>query len=153
MPDLGPTIVGCSDFAEEAFDARVYLRWKRTSSCDSEQYSASLALCKSKVPPLDGLTVPRGELTGLCLQSRLVLVVAIALQRLDVKPVSAILLCDSQCSINAVDTRRKLKPYFQHRVSEIKENMAQIRKYCPTEEILYVESKLNPSDLSTRADC
>ena len=153
VPDLGPTIVGFSDFAEEAFDARVYLRWQRTSSSDVEHYSASLALCTARVPPLDGLTVPRGELTGLCLQSRLVLVVAAALQKLDVKPVSAVLLCDSQCSINAVDTRRKMKPYFQHRVSEIKENMNLTRQYCPTEEIQYVESKLNPSDLSTRATC
>ena len=64
------------------------------------------------MPPLDGLCVPRGELTGLCLQSRLVLVVAAALQRLDVEPVSAVLLCDSQCSINAVDTKMKMKPYF-----------------------------------------
>ena len=154
VPDLGPVIVGFSDFGEEAFDGRVYLRWKKISppSCN-ELYSAGLALCKAKVPPLDGLTIPRGELTGLCLQSRLVLVVAAALQKLDVKPLSAILLCDSQCSINAVDTRRRMKPYFQHRVSEIKENLIQIKKYCPVEEIQYVESKLNPSDLSTRADC
>ena len=103
VPDLGPTIVGFSDYAEQAYDARVYLRWQRsTSSSDKEQFSAELALCKAKVPPLDGLTVPRGELTGLCLQSRLVLVVTAALQKLDVKPVLAILLCDSQCSINAI---------------------------------------------------
>ena len=154
VPGLGPTIVGFSDYAEEAFDARVYLRWKRVSTSPTEElYSASLVLCKAKVPPLVGLTVPRGELTGLCLLSRLVLVVAAALQKLDVKPTSAVLLTDSQCSINAVDTRRRMKPYFQHRVSEIKENMNQTRKYCHVEEIQYVESKLNPSDISTRANC
>ena len=32
VPDLGPTIVGFSDYAGEAFDARVYLRWKRNNS-------------------------------------------------------------------------------------------------------------------------
>ena len=31
--------------------------------------------------------------------------------------------------------------------------MNQIRQFCPAEDIQYVESKLNPSDLSTRADC
>ena len=109
VPDLGPTVVGFSDYAEEAFEARVYFRWQRSSTHTKvEKYSARLAFCKAKVPPLDGLTVPRGELTGLCLQSRLVLVVTAALQKLDVKPVAAVLICDSQCSINAVDTRRKM---------------------------------------------
>ena len=151
IPDQGPTVVGFSDFAEEAFDARVYLRWERDGSSDKEMFSAGLALCKAKVPPLDGLTTPRGELTALCLLSRLVLVVVVALQKLDVKPTSAILLSDSQCSINAVDTKRLMKPYFQHRVSEVKENMNMTRKYCQVEDVHYVESKLNPSDLSTRA--
>ena len=38
-------------------------------------------------------------------------------------------------------------------MSEIRENLGLIRKYCPTEDIQYAEGKLNPSDMSTRADC
>ena len=44
-----------------------------------------------------------------------------------------------------------MKPYFQNRVAEIKENMLLTSKLCEMEDIFYVESKLNPSDISTRA--
>ena len=44
-----------------------------------------------------------------------------------------------------------MKPYFQNRVCETKENLEFTRKYCPVEDIYYVESSLNPSDISTRA--
>ena len=154
VPNQGPVVVGTADFAEEALDARVYLRWE----CDAEDpssgekiFSAKLALCKAKVPPLDGLTIPRGELSALCLLVRLMLWVILALQKLTYTPTSAIMLVDSQCSINVVDSKKQMKPYFQNRVAEIRENMNIIRKYCELEEIQYVESKLNPSDISTRA--
>ena len=152
IPNKGPTVVGFADSATEAYDARVYLRWEREVSSDEPRlFSSKLALCKAKVPPIDGPTTPRGELTALCLLSRLVLTVIIALQKLDVKPESAILLIDSQCSINAVDSKRLMTSYFQNRVCEIKENLEFTRKYCPVEDIYYVESSLNPSDISTRA--
>ena len=147
----GPVVVGFADYASEAYDARVYLRWETKTFSQEKHYSAKLALCKAKVPPLDGLTIPRGELTALCLLSRLTHVVVSALQKLDNKPTSAVLLVDSQCSINAVDSRRLMKPYFQNRVSEIRENLNLTRKLCAVEDIQYVESKLNPSDISTRA--
>ena len=96
------------------------------------------------------MTVPRGELTALTLLSRLLLSVVIALQKLDYPPTSSILLVDSQCAISAVDSTRALLPYFQSRVAEIKENMRHVRQMCPLEDIHYVESSLNPSDLSTK---
>ena len=43
-----------------------------------------------------------------------------------------------------------MKPYFQNRVAEIKENMLLTSKLCEMEDIFYMESKLNPSDISTR---
>ena len=114
-------------------------------------YAARLALCKARVPPLTGLTVPRGELTALTLQTRLVNVVVRALQKLDYPPVSAVMMSDSKCAISSVQTTRSLLPYFQNRVAEIRENIGQIQKYCPVEDVQYVESALNPSDLSTKA--
>ena len=61
------------------------------------------------------------------------------------------MLADSKCAISSVKTTRALLPYFQNRVAEVRENIDQIEKYCPVEEIQYVESALNPSDLSTKA--
>ena len=103
------------------------------------------------MPPLRGLTVPRGELTALTLQSRLVLVVVRALQKLGAPPVSCIMLSDSKCAISSIDTTRSLLPYFQNRVAEVRENMDHLREFCMVEDIHYVESALNPSDLSTKA--
>ena len=149
VPGVGPTVVGFGDFGQLAYDARVYLRWQLEG--DGESFCARIALCKARVLPLRGLTVPRGELTALTLLSRLVLAVVLALQKLDTPPTSSIMLSDSKCSVSAVDSTRSLLPYFQNRVAEVRENMSQIRKYCSVEDIHYVESALNPSDLSTKA--
>ena len=127
-PGLGPIIVGFADHGQFAYEARLYLRWQLE---DGVSFAARLAICKAKVPPLRGLTVPRGELTALTLLSRLILSVTIALQKLDTPPVSSIMLSDSKCSISAVNTTRPLLPYFQNRVAEIKDNMDQVKKYCP----------------------
>ena len=147
-PGFGPIIVGFADHGQFAYEARVYLRWQLE---DGVSFEARLAICKAKVPPLRRLTVPRGELTALTLLSRLILSVTIALQKLDTPPVSSIMLSDINCSISAVNTTRPLLPYFQNRVAEIKDNMDQVKKYCPMEDVFYVPSALNPSDISTRA--
>ena len=118
---------------------------------EADEYAARLALCKARVLPLRGMTVPRGELTGLTLQSRLELRVVTALQKLDIPPVSSVMCCDSTCAISATHSTRSLLPYFQNRVAEIKDNMDQIRKFCPLDNVQYVETSLNPSDISTKA--
>ena len=53
----------------------------------------------------------------------------------------------------AVKSKRVLAPYFQNRSAEIVDNMSQASRYCNVEEIHYVESALNPSNLSTKAGC
>ena len=61
------------------------------------------------------------------------------------------LLSDSKYTISAVDTTtRVLKPFFHNRVADIVDNMAEMRKYCPVEDIHYVASADNPADLGTR---
>ena len=84
VPRSGPTVVGFSDFTKLTYEARVFLRWPLEGPGDA--YGARLPICKARVPPLSGLTVPRGELTALTLLSRLLLSVAIALQKLDYPP-------------------------------------------------------------------
>ena len=137
-PSMGPTVVGFAGFSLLAYEARVYLRWQLSGS-------------PSSVPPLRGLTIPRGELTSLTLLSRLMLKVIMALQKVSYPPTSSIMMVDSKCSISAVQTTKPLLPYFQNRVAEIRDNMDLARKLCPMEDIHYVESALNPSDMSTRA--
>ena len=104
-----------------------------------------MAICKAKVLPLRGLTVPRGELTALTLLPRLMLSVILALRKLEHLPSNSLMLIDSKCSISAVDTKIVLKPYFQNGVAEIRDNMEHIRKHCE------LESSMNPSNLSARA--
>ena len=60
----GPEIIGCSDYGEAGYDARVYLRWELETGAD-RPYAARLLICKARVPPLQGLTVPRGMWTYL----------------------------------------------------------------------------------------
>ena len=64
------------------------------------------------MPPLTGLSVPRGELTTLTLQSRLVLIVTLALQKMETLPVGCIMLVDSKVAMAAVKSKRTLAPYF-----------------------------------------
>ena len=60
-----------------------------------------------------------------------------------------VMLSDPKCSISAVDTTcRVLKPFF-HRVTEIVDDMTQMKKYCPVEDIHYVSGDDNPADLAT----
>ena len=151
VPDLGPTLVGFSDYGKYGYDARIYMRW--LSDFEIETYVSRLLLCKARVPPLKGLTVPRGELTALTLQSRLMVLVVKALQKLDYPPTNAYMLADSKCAISSVHTNRTLKPYFQNRTAEVKENLEVIRNYCALDDICYVASNLNPSDISTKATC
>ena len=75
-----------------------------------------------------------------------------ALQSEDyMKPKGVILLSDSECSISAVDTTsRALKPFFHNRVSEIIEDINEMRKYCPVEDIHHVSGEDNPAYLATR---
>ena len=150
VTDMGPELVGCSDFGSKGLDARIYLRWKLLP-VSPVPYSSRLAICKAKVPPISGLTVPRGELTALTLLSRLVLTVVRALMKLDYPPVSAIMLVDSKCALSSIYSTKILLPFFQNRVAEVRDNMKQVRKFCDLEEVHYVESSLNPSDITTRA--
>ena len=46
-------------------------------------------------------------MNGLTLQSRLVLVVVLALQKLETKPTKAVMLCDSRIAISATKSKRK----------------------------------------------
>ena len=111
------------DGAFPAFCGSTYLQWQHTCThglieCEYD-YDASLLLAKARVTPLSGYTIPRSELAGTVLQSRLGLTAIKALQsEPSMTPKGAILLFDSKCSISAVDiVSRVLKPFFHKKVA------------------------------------
>ena len=152
----GPSLVAFSDGSFTAFSAAVYLRWqvqcahKSSDVCDGD-FSSRLICAKARVTPLTGLTVPRSELSGLLLASRLSLTVAKALSKeISLLPIGAVLLSDSECSISALDkSSSALKPYFHNRVMEIRENLRGIGDICEVEEVFHVPGELNIADLAT----
>ena len=138
----GPVIVGFRDGAFAAFAAAVYLVWRvacdHGDDCDGH-YQSALLCAKAKVTPLRGFTIPRSELSGGVLVSRLVLTAAIALSRLEDTPTNSIILLDSTCTISCLEENaKKLKPFFHNRRAEILDNMDEVRQYCHMEEVHHV---------------
>ena len=141
-----PDIPNFGDGSFEAFSAAVYVRWQ----IEEDKFEANLICAKARVTAEN---IPRVELNGGVLQTRLTLSVVRALQiEEDLKPVSVIPMNDSRCTISVIDkTTSSLKPYFHNRVSEIVENMALMSKYCEVEKFHHVATNLNPADLATRS--
>ena len=135
----------------------MYVRWEvscsheDTSACDGD-FISSLLCAKAKVTPRAGFTIPRGELSGCVLQSRLALTAVKAFQTEEnLKPMGVTMLSDSRCSISAVEkSTSALKPFFHNRVGEILDNIAAMKKYCPVEDFHHVSGDLNPADPATR---
>ena len=152
----GPMVVGFGDGAFAAYAAAVYLVWRLPCDHGEEcqgHFSSSLLVAKCRVTPLRGFTVPRSELSGGLLVSRLVLTAVLALSRLDEKPTSSVILLDSTCTISSLEENaRKLKPFFHNRRGEMLENMDKVREVCSMEEVHHVSGKLNPADVATRAN-
>ena len=160
-----PRIVGFGDGANPAYGGAVYLVWQfkcnDEDECDNvycrEQlgegghYAGYLILGKARVTPLRGFTVPRSEMSGAVLASRMMFRVVKALQSIDDRPSSAILLLDSECTISSLEVSSgKLKPFFGNRKSEILETLDKIASYCEVEETHHVGTDENPADLLTR---
>ena len=65
--------MGFGDGALVGFGGNVYLPWEVE---EFKKFVAALAILKARVCPLRGYTVPRSELCGALITSRLMLVVA-----------------------------------------------------------------------------
>ena len=149
----GPYVVGFGDGAFPAFCGVVYLVWRSSGKSEEEEpkFSSYLAIGKARITPLRGYTIPRSEICGAVLASRLILRVVQSLQTLDMPPVRACLILDSECTISCLESRTSLlKPFLHNRRAEILDNMEKIRKYCPMEDVQHVAGILNPADLPTR---
>ena len=156
-----PRCVGFGDGAFPAYGGCVYLVWETLSNaCDvkvcnddkcGEHFSAHLILGKSRVTPLRGYTVPRSEMSGAVLTSRMMVRVIKALQSTSTPPSSAIMLLDSECTISTLEnSSSSLKPFFNNRRAEVIENLEKASKLCEVEEVHWVSSDNNAADILTR---
>ena len=152
----GPRVVGFGDGAFAAFAAAVYLVWQ--IACGHGQdcpghFSSALLCAKSRVTPLNGFTIPRSEMSGGVLTSRLVLATVKALSKMKESPTSAIILLDSECTISSLEvSAKKLKPFFHNRRGEMLENMEMVSNICTMEDVHHVAGSLNPADVATRGN-
>ena len=114
-------------------------------------FDANLCMSKCRVCPMRGYTVPRSELCGALLVSRLMLAVVTALCRLDEAPASAVMILDSRCVISALEmTSSKALPFFQNRLAEIHENLETVAKRCEVEPVLQHSETLVPPVFTRR---
>ena len=114
------------------------------------QFHSILMSAKAKVTPLRiGLTIPRSELSGLVLGTRLQVRIS-----KHYKPGigSAIMLGDSTCVISSMSKNSNtFSPFFHSRISECIRNRDIVADHVGTqEEIFHLPSKENISDLATR---
>ncbi|XP_065895991.1 uncharacterized protein [Dysidea avara] len=117
-----------ADASPKAYGAAVYLQCGNYSS---------LLISKSRVAPLKQHTLPRLELMAAVIAAHLGSFVVNSLNH----TVTTIYWSDSQIVLCWLQSRKKLKPFIDHRVKEILA-ISSSWKYCPTAS--------NPADLLTR---
>ena len=86
--------------------------WSSGLGC-RQLYEACLLLSKARVAPLSGMIVPRTEMNGLVLATKLLY---LALASMSDSPTSVMCCLDSECTISAVESENGLlKPYLANR--------------------------------------
>ena len=126
-----------ADASEEAYGAIVY---QKTEYQDGTS-SVSLVASKSKVAPLQSVSIPRLELMGAVLGSELAQVIA---NTLTVEKKAITFWIDSVCVLYWIrEYSKKLKPFVANRVSEIQANTS-------PDQWRHVPTQMNPADYVTR---
>ena len=126
-----------ADASEEAYGAVVY---QKTEYQDGTS-SVCLVASKSKVAPLQSVSIPRLELMGAVLGSELAQTIANALT---IEKNSITYWIDSACVLYWIrEYSKKLKPFVTNRVSEIQVNTS-------PDQWRYVPTQMNPADYVTR---
>ncbi len=128
---------GFSDASKSAFAGVVYLR----ALYSDTTVSTSLLLAKTKVAPLNGSTIPRKELNGAQLLSR---VLASAANTLSISLEDVYAWCDSTIVLCWLSTpASKLKTYVSNRVVDTTCRI-------PASHWRYVPTDYNPADIASR---
>ena len=111
-----PVLCIFSDDCNEAFGSCAIARWQKSNG----QYDARLISAKSRVAPLKRLTIPRLELQGAVLASRLCKIIV---QESRFQFERVILFLDSEIVLALIRSEaRKIKPFVSVRVGEIQTN-------------------------------
>ena len=132
------TLCGFCDASTVAYAAVVYLVMKT----EEETYSQFLA-CKTRVAPLQSITIPRLELLSALLLARLINTVSSALES-SLPALEMECYTDSTVALHWIKgTGRDWKAFVQNRVEEI-------RKKVPPDRWKHCSGATNPADLPSR---
>ena len=135
-----PEVHGFCDGGEQAYGAVIYLRWKLKNG----NYRCTPIMVKSFVSPLKKKSIPRLELLGCLVLTRLYCTCAQALKFAHIEDCKRVLWTDSKTALSWIKTpARKFKPFVSARVAEIQENIN-------VKAFKYTRSKENPADALTR---
>ena len=124
------------------------------SLTDDKSHKARLLLSKTKVASLNGMTVPRTEMKGLIIATKLM---DLSLASMRDLPSSVTFCLDSECTISAVDSDNGLlKPYFTNKRAVVKGKFQEWQQKYPEidfEPLRHIAGNVNPADLHTRTNC
>ena len=165
-----PWLVAFFDGSSQAFTAVLYAVWMVNKdgsrgldelptgdikdedfNPDLHHFTSQIVSTKARVTPLkQGLTIPRAEMSGLVLASRLQYRVS---QIFPEKIAVLSTIGDSTCVISAMDKNATaFNPFMHARVSECYSLRSSMAESSEVEPIQHVESKENIADLCTRKD-
>ena len=142
LPKAGITavqLVGFSDGSSTAYGANVYMK----VNYENGDVKTTLLVSKTRVAPLKKQSIPRIELLGCLIMSRLISNVLKSIQD-DVYVEDVVLFSDSATALWWIKSgANEYKQYVHHRVKEI-------ASLFDASAWNYVDSKNNPSDISSR---
>ena len=111
-----PTLCIFSDASEDAFGTCAYVRWQLSSG----EFEVRFMAAKSRVAPLKRLTIPRLELQGAVLASRLYKTI---IEESRLQFVKTVFFLDSRIALAWIcSEERRFKPFVSIRIGEIQNN-------------------------------
>ena len=129
-----PEIHGFCDAGEKAYGSAMFLRWK----LDDGSYTCVQLMLKAFVSLLKKKSIPRLELIGCFILSRLYRTCREALEFAEIGSYKKVFWIDSQAVLSGLKTSgRKFKPFVSEGVAEILETI-------DPQEFSYIRSEHNP---------